>query len=167
VAGSGSKMKLEVNMQGKIGGWQTRRRARLFCRRIIHDLIQEREFSFLKKKREIAFAVVMVSRRKSLALNRGFRKKSKPTNILSFPVYQTSAELRAAFSPDVQLGDIVVCPEVIRKEARQAGREFYAQFFWMMLHGILHLLGCDHERGARERARMEMLENQILRRFHS
>ncbi|KKW21883.1 MAG: putative rRNA maturation factor [Parcubacteria group bacterium GW2011_GWA1_51_12] len=160
-------MKLSIVVIDDMKNPRTQRRARLFCRRIFQGLIQKREFSFLKRKREIAFAVAIVKRQRSLALNRKFRKKSKPANVLSFPVYKTLAELRADPSPDVQLGDIVVCPAVIHKEARRIGSEFYAQFFWMMLHGILHLLGCDHERGAREHARMEALEHQVLRRFHS
>ncbi len=159
-------MKFEVNVQGRIGGGRTRQRVRLFCRQVLQDAIKRPEFHFLKRKSEISLAFLIATRSQSKTLNRSFRKKPKPAGVLAFPVYRTLAELRATHSPAIELGDIVICPAVIRKEARLAGREFYAQFFWMILHGILHVLGYDHERSAGERARMEALEGEILGRFH-
>jgi probable rRNA maturation factor len=83
------------------------------------------------------------------SLNLDFRGKDKPTNVLSFP----------AEGP--YLGDIAVAFGVTAREAREAGKPFAAHATHLVVHGVLHLLGYDHER-AREARIMEPLEISIL-----
>jgi len=88
-------------------------------------------------------------------LNRRWRGKSGPTNVLSFPV---SGLEQAA--PGL-LGDIVVCAPVVEREAEQQGKRLQAHWAHMVVHGTLHLLGYDHENNE-EADIMESLEATIL-----
>ena len=83
-------------------------------------------------------------------LNRRYRGKDRPTNVLSFE----------AGLPD-RLGDIALALETLRAEARQQGKTLRAHFQHLLVHGALHLLGHDHERTAPAQ-RMEALEREIL-----
>jgi probable rRNA maturation factor len=74
-------------------------------------------------------------------LNKTFRKKEGPTNVLSFP-YIVPADV-ALFSP--VLGDIVICAKVVEKEAKEQHIMWEAHWAHMVVHGIYHLLGYDHE----------------------
>lgn len=88
-------------------------------------------------------------------LNKQYRDKDKPTNVLSFPM-QSPAEL------DVRLlGDIVLCAPVIKLEARQQSKSEKSHWAHMMVHGMLHLQGYDHIAND-EAEEMEQLEVNIL-----
>ena len=92
------------------------------------------------------------------ALNKAYRGKDKPTNVLSFPAGQVDG--LPARAPQL-LGDIVVCAGVVRDEAaaqRKADADHWAH---MLVHGTLHLLGFDHESHA-DAIEMEALEVSIL-----
>lgn len=78
------------------------------------------------------------------ALNRRFRRKDRPTDVLSFP----------AEEPD-HLGDIVIAAGVARRQARHEGHSLRVEVRVLALHGLLHLLGYDHERDAGRMARVE------------
>jgi probable rRNA maturation factor len=88
-------------------------------------------------------------------LNREYRHKDYATNVLSFP-----AELPAGVALPL-LGDIVLCAPVIAREAREQGKARMDHYAHLTVHGVLHLLGHDHQRPAQAR-RMERLEVQLL-----
>jgi len=88
-------------------------------------------------------------------LNREYRGKDYATNVLSFPV-----ELPAGVSLPL-LGDIVLCAPVISREAREQGKARSDHYAHLTIHGVLHLLGHQHERPAQAR-RMERIETQLL-----
>jgi probable rRNA maturation factor len=83
-------------------------------------------------------------------LNQQFRKKTRATNVLSFP-YGNS-------------GDVILCHPVIRREARAQGKSVAAHYAHLVVHSVLHLRGYDHEK-KRAAARMEAREIRILRRI--
>ncbi len=89
------------------------------------------------------------------ALNRDYRHKDKPTNVLSFP-FEAPPGIELAL-----LGDIVICAEVVRREALEQGKSEEAHWAHMTVHGVLHLLGYDHIDEAEAEA-MEGLETDIL-----
>ena len=104
-------------------------------------------------------AVRIVGRGESRRLNRRFRGRDAPTNVLSFPA---SA---AAWPVDVPpLGDLVLCSSVVVDEARDQGKPVRAHWAHLVVHGTLHLIGYDHERAADAR-RMERREIAVLRRL--
>jgi len=109
--------------------------------------------------REIA--VRIVGKGESRALNRLWRGKDKPTNVLSFPAPE-SPPLRDSYRP---LGDLVICADVVRREAERDGKTVAAHWAHMVVHGALHLAGYDHETGERERMRMERREIAVLKTF--
>jgi probable rRNA maturation factor len=108
--------------------------------------------------REIAVRVVAA--RESQQLNKLWRGKDQPTNVLSFPAPR---DLPAA-SPR-PLGDLVICAQVVRQEAVRDGKKLEAHWAHMVVHGALHLAGYDHEASPRERLRMERREITVLRSF--
>jgi probable rRNA maturation factor len=108
--------------------------------------------------REIAVRVVGAN--ESRALNLQWRGKDKPTNVLSFPAPDALSEGRRR-----PLGDLVICAQVVRSEARRDGKSLLAHWAHMVIHGSLHLAGYDHEAGNRERMRMERREISVLRSF--
>jgi probable rRNA maturation factor len=94
----------------------------------------------------------------SRRLNRRYRGKDMPTNVLSFPASSAERELGGV------LGDLVVCASVVGREAREQGKPRPAHWAHVVVHGVLHLHGYDHERPRAARA-MEGLEVEILRGF--
>jgi probable rRNA maturation factor len=93
----------------------------------------------------------VVGAAESRRLNKAFRKKNHPTNVLSFPYGEGS-------------GDIVLCHPVIQKESRQQKKSLRAHYAHLVVHGVLHLRGHDHLRKA-DAARMERQEIRILHRL--
>ncbi len=94
------------------------------------------------------------------ALNCRWRGKDAPTNVLSFPAPQMPAPPQEA----PFLGDLVLAGGVVRREADSAGVPLEEQLAWLVVHGILHLLGHDHLQED-ERRRMEALERRALARL--
>jgi probable rRNA maturation factor len=93
------------------------------------------------------------------ALNRDYRGKDRPTNVLSFPADDVVGLPPGAPRP---LGDIVLCAEVISSEADQQGKQALDHWAHLCVHGALHLAGFDHENVA-DAEEMEALETRILR----
>jgi len=103
-----------------------------------------------------ALCLRIVGSAESRRLDREYRGKDKPTNVLSFPA---SPEERVATGI---LGDLVICAPVVAREAREQRKTLGAHWAHMVVHGTLHLLDYDHER-ARDARTMEALEVEILR----
>ena len=101
---------------------------------------------------------LMVDTEEMATLNRAYRGKEGPTNVLSFP-YDLPPEAGLAL-----LGDIVICAPVVAREAREQGKTLDAHWAHMTVHGALHLLGYDHI-DEHEAAAMEALETDILARL--
>ena len=97
----------------------------------------------------------VVGTREASRLNRKWRGKSGPTNVLSFPAGEIPG-LVPGF-----LGDIVVCAPVIAREAIQQGKSPGAHWAHVIIHGTLHLMGYDHIKPAEAR-KMERLEKKLL-----
>ena len=89
-------------------------------------------------------------------LNREFRGKGSATNVLTF-IYDDA-------QPGALEGDIVICAPVVAREAKAQGKAVEAHHAHLLVHGLLHLQGFDHE-GGDEAARMERRERAILRRL--
>jgi len=91
-------------------------------------------------------------------LNSTYRHKNKPTNVLSFP-FDMSEDVKL----DIPiLGDIVICADVVNQEAQDQGKSPQAHWAHMVVHGVFHLLGYDHEEDC-EAEEMEALEINVLK----
>ena len=103
-------------------------------------------------------SMLLAGRARSRALNARFRGRDRATNVLSFPA-MPSAVAQAGL-----LGELVICPAVLRDEARAQHKSARAHWAHMVVHGVLHLVGYDHELPAEAR-RMERREIRTLRRL--
>ena len=104
----------------------------------------------------------IVDEAESRRLNREFRGKNQPTNVLSFR-FEPPPGVPAAALGD-HLGDLVICAPVVLREATEQDKAPEAHWAHMVIHGVLHLLGYDHQNDA-EAAEMEGREREILQRL--
>ncbi|HEY9200287.1 MAG TPA: rRNA maturation RNase YbeY [Gammaproteobacteria bacterium] len=137
---------------------------------------------------DVEVALRIVSAEESRQLNRDYRGKDKPTNVLSFPMQMDEWHLPADLSPDDLtpddvladdrhseelsasdahwqiLGDLAICAQVVVEEAQQQRKSLQAHWAHMLVHGMLHLQGYDHIEED-EAQRMEQLEIQIMQQL--
>ncbi|MFZ7143390.1 rRNA maturation RNase YbeY [Avibacterium avium] len=97
----------------------------------------------------------VVDEAESQSLNATYRGKDYPTNVLSFP-FECPEEVELPL-----LGDLVICRQVVEREAQEQGKPLMAHWAHMVVHGCLHLLGYDHIEDA-EAEEMESLETEIM-----
>ncbi|KAF1703551.1 rRNA maturation RNase YbeY [Pseudoxanthomonas kaohsiungensis] len=105
--------------------------------------------------READLAIRIVGAKEGRALNRHYRGKDYATNVLSFP-----AELPEGVKMPL-LGDLVICAPVVAREAKEQHKLAVAHYAHLTVHGVLHLLGWDHD-DDKEAEAMEQLERDIL-----
>jgi len=84
-------------------------------------------------------------------INKQFRGKNKPTDVLSF----------AAMEKD-SLGELLFCLDVLKKQAKEQDHSLENEFLYMLIHGVLHLLGYDHEHSAKEEKLMFRIQDQLF-----
>ena len=105
-------------------------------------------------------SIAMVTDAEISRLNKLYRRKSGPTDVLSFPATRHSP-LATRHSP-LFLGDIAIAPAVAQKYARRNGRTLSRELRVLLLHGMLHLLGYDHET---DHGQMDRIEQKLRRRL--
>ncbi len=106
---------------------------------------------------DIELVIRLVNEAESASLNETYRHKQGPTNVLSFP-FEPPPGLD---QPQGLLGDVVICAPVVAREAVVQGKDPESHWAHMVAHGVLHLLGHDHQQESQAEA-MEALEIRIL-----
>jgi probable rRNA maturation factor len=107
-------------------------------------------------KKRVGLVIRIVDEAESRALNKRYRGKDKPTNVLSFP-------FEAPQGVDIDhLGDLVICAAVVDREAADQHKPLDHHWAHMVVHGVLHLRGYDHQ-DEQQASAMEALETQILK----
>jgi probable rRNA maturation factor len=102
--------------------------------------------------------VVLVDDREITRLNRQYFRRNRPTNVISFPMMDDSpVSLRSRI-----LGDVVISAETAQRDAGEAGEKAEEEILFLMIHGILHLAGYDHEGSVAERRKMEAKEKEFF-----
>lgn len=119
----------------------------------------------LPKAKTVEVAMVLIGKTRMRALNKKWRHRDKATDVLSFPL---SEPLYKGYT-SLSLGDIFICPMVVREKAALMGLTERAQMAWTLVHGLLHLAGHDHPDDSvgtptlrRRGERMAKLERRIL-----
>jgi probable rRNA maturation factor len=144
------------------------RSVRLSTRALESFLLRVRRELDLKQAQ---VTVCLVSDAEIAGMNQSFRKKRGPTDVLSFPAVklrkptQSRRPTSAAVSLDsdaASLGDIAIAPAVAKRNAKNYGRTLPAELKILILHGVLHLLGFDHEA---DRGEMDRTEKKLRRRL--
>ena len=116
---------------------------------------------------EFEIALLATDDARIAVLNADFRGKPQPTNVLSWPSEERGAEDDGGTpeapdpDPDPELGDIAIAYDTCVREASEAGKPLSDHVTHLIVHGVLHLLGYDHERD-RDATLMESLEREIL-----
>lgn len=108
------------------------------------------------EKGEAEVSVALVGDQEMRPLNARYRKKNKTTDVLSFPA-DPSMPLKAAL-----LGDVIISVEQARRQAKERKISLKMEMVTLLIHGILHLLGYDHERSRRQAKIMASLEQKLL-----
>jgi probable rRNA maturation factor len=134
-----------------------RRPLELFLRRVKNELGLE----------EAGLTVCLVSDAEIARMNETFRKKKGPTDVLSFPMMARRRAVRLrrgskTVKAGEYLGDIAISPATARRYAKKYGRKLSSELQVLTLHGVLHLLGYDHET---DRGEMERMERKLRRRL--
>lgn len=93
---------------------------------------------------------------KMTQLNHLYRKKKQPTDVLSFEAPQV-------FKKTGHLGELVICLPVLKLQARELGHSDKTELRVLLAHGILHLLGLDHEKSVKESRKMSLFESKLLK----
>lgn len=93
-----------------------------------------------QEKCKAGLSIVLLGKKRMLWLNRIYRKKDKVANVLSFPFN----DVQGKPIPELGLGEVILCPAEIRKDAKKYGIPYTKALAWMLIHGILHVLGYTH-----------------------
>lgn len=109
------------------------------------------------ERNQVELCLVLVGNREIRELNAKFRKKDYPTDVLSFPA---GDELPAGVE---LLGDVVISVEKAKEQAKERRRTLNEEMVTLLIHGIVHLLGYDHERSPKDARIMDRLEKKIYR----
>ena len=138
---------------------------------VIKILVKSPLVEFLNKKINFDLSISLCSNLQIRKINREFRGKDKPTDVLSFGnldekiIQQSGLNKAIGVNKYIFLGDIILSYEYILKEAESHKKNFKDHLTHLILHGILHILGHDHEKEKMAKI-MENLEIKILKKFN-
>ena len=142
---------VRIALQARVRGWSPAR----------GELVAWASAALGRRARGRELGIRLVGPAESRRLNARFRGRDRPTNVLSFPAAGFPVASGAEPAP---LGDLVICTQVLRREARAQAKSLRAHWAHLIVHGSLHLIGYDHER-ERDAERMERREIRILRQL--
>ncbi len=112
-----------------------------FLKAVAKKVLKERN------KEKIDLSIVFVGQERMKKLNQKYRRKNKLTDVLAF---------------GEGLNEIVICPQEVKKNAKRFDSVFKKELARVLIHGILHLLGYNHEKGGKEAEKMEKKQNYYL-----
>jgi probable rRNA maturation factor len=123
------------------------------------DLERWSEIALSKGDRPVELVIRLVDEAESRQLNRDYRGKDSSTNVLSFPFEAPETV------PTNLLGDLVICKQVVAREAQAQNKSLEAHWAHMVIHGVLHLMGYDHQTDDEAQV-MEARERELLHQLH-
>ena len=133
---------------------------RLLIRKCCHAVLQMENFT-----QPAEVSVSFVNNQQIHELNRQFRQKDAPTDVLSFPMGENGEYDMDEDSGAYVLGDVVISMEKAVEQAQMYGHSLSREVGFLTVHSILHLLGYDHEQGGIEAVRMREKEETVLSRL--
>lgn len=138
--------------------------------RINLKLLQRRVLTLLRELRitDHDVSILLVDDEEISWLNSHYRDKPGPTNVLSFPFSEEGDPFTISSSiPVKELGDIIVSVETALREAQDLNVSLHDRLTWLLTHGLLHLLGYDHERSEKEAHAMWNLEKKLIKKIQN
>ncbi|MEN8200704.1 MAG: pyridoxine 5'-phosphate synthase [Thermodesulfobacteriota bacterium] len=133
----------------------------------VHEKLLQRRAAWLMRESRVAdhdLSILLVDDAEIGWLNNHYRNKPGPTNVLSFP-FAEGTDLALSTIPVKELGDIIISVETAKREADELGVSLHHRLTWLITHGLLHLLGHDHERSEADAQTMWDLENELINRL--
>jgi len=109
---------------------------------------------------EAELSILFVGDERIRVLNRQYLQRDKPTNVLAFPMREGES---SGFQPHL-LGDLVISVETAKRQSKQFGLNEMSMVTLLMIHGILHLVGYDHERSKKEAQHMALKQKHLLQK---
>ncbi len=160
-------MRVFIEFSGPVTGYfpdSFPERARLALSPVVQELVTE-HCRGGGIPEDVFLSIEFIDEEGMRELNRRFLGEDAPTDVLSFPMWETEGVFKApAGWSETPLGDIVVCPEVVRSGAISENRDPDADFLLALIHGFLHLLAWDHDTEERE-TEMFAEQDALLRRY--
>lgn len=117
----------------------------------------------------VTISMTLCGKSKIRRLNREYRHKDYATDVLSFPVYENLRPDKKVLEknlPEVELGDLIICKEVAKKQAKEFDITYEQEVIHLAVHGFLHLLGFDHEISVKEERIMEEFESVLVSKIY-
>ncbi|MBP9679860.1 MAG: rRNA maturation RNase YbeY [Bacteriovorax sp.] len=117
----------------------------------------------------VSLSMTLCGKSKIRSLNRLYRQKDYATDVLSFPVHENlrfDKKVREKYPPTLDLGDLVICRDVAKIQAREFQITYAQEVIHLAVHGFLHLLGFDHEISRKEENIMEALEADLVKKIY-
>lgn len=130
-----------------------------FIKKITKEILKKE-----KSRIEIELSIALVPPKKIKELNKKYLRRNRTTDVLSFPIVESEKIKRDPFRKN-NLGEIVICPAKVKENSRKYKADFETEFLRVLIHGVLHLLGYNHERSAQERRKMEKKQSLYLVKF--
>ena len=146
-------MTVHYDMAINAEGWQDEETLRRLVDSVLQATLQELGFNNIDSELSLVFTNDADIRE----INAKWRHIDKPTNVLSFPAFA----LQPGQEPGEILGDIVIARETVEREAAEEDKSFDDHLSHLVVHGLLHLMGYDHQNDE-EAEQMETLERKIL-----
>ena len=146
-------MTVHYDMAINAEGWQDEETLRRLVDSVLQATLQELGFNNIDSELSLVFTNDADIRE----INAKWRHIDKPTNVLSFPAFA----LQPGQEPGEVLGDIVIARETVEREAAEEDKSFDDHLSHLVVHGLLHLMGYDHQNDE-EAEQMETLERKIL-----
>ena len=110
------------------------------------------------RKKNLIFTILLTNSSFIKKLNKKFRKKNKPTDVLSFQ-FSSKQDLKLKKEKNIYIGDIAVCYEIIKKRSKKT--DFFLEFNKVWVHGLLHLIGYNHIKN-KDYIKMAKIEEKII-----
>lgn len=129
----------------------------------IQKVLEASLFYFVKNESlvpPLEISILLVDEKKMQLINKKYRNKNKPTDVLSFSQLEGEQIPKEKFQFTI-LGDIIICLPVAIKQAKENQTFLFQEILRLLIHGLYHLLGYDHERSEEERILMEKKEKQL------
>ena len=127
-----------------------------YIEKIVKSVAENEELYF----DEIAVSITSASKEEIKNINKEYREVDKVTDVLSFPIF-TKDELNNLKKQEVELGDIIICLDVVKVQAVEYETGILRELLYMITHGMCHLVGYDHIKDD-ERKEMRALEEKVL-----
>ncbi|AYO53172.1 rRNA maturation RNase YbeY [Acinetobacter wuhouensis] len=150
-------MKLNLSLQ------QSFEAPELVLKRAYLKKVIETTLRHIDTQSDCEIGIACVDNDESHKLNLEYRKKDKPTNVLSFP--SDLPDEMAQILDTFPIGDLVICIPVVLQEAIEQQKTPIEHFTHMLVHGTLHLMGYDHETSEEDAEEMEALEIEVLKKL--